>query len=160
MEAHRHDRPTATTHLGHLATQTRIPEIDHLLHLYRRAPGEGGAWCGGHPDPDAGWLEEDEPPMPRSAVMMGDFNFKYFDLEYELVVGPHSPIYGRLPMRGGLMDGWVEAGQPEDSGATHYGRRVDHCFVSEDLRGNVRSAHIDTAAIGSDHQPLWVEIDL
>ncbi len=49
-------------HLSHLSSGTRLPQIDALLEINRRAPGEGGAWCGGHPDPSAGWTEGDMPP--------------------------------------------------------------------------------------------------
>ena len=33
-------------------------------------------------------------------------------------------------------------------------------YVSADLAGRIRSVRADNAAEGSDHQPLWLEIDL
>jgi exonuclease III len=39
-------------------------------------------------------------------------------------------------------------------------KRIDFCFVSAALAGRVRAARIDANASGSDHQPLWVEMDL
>ena len=38
--------------------------------------------------------------------------------------------------------------------------RIDYCFVSASLADTVRGSWIDTAAQGSDHQPLWVDSDL
>ena len=38
--------------------------------------------------------------------------------------------------------------------------RLDYCFVSASLSGAITAACIDGQAAGSDHQPLWVEIDL
>ena len=40
------------------------------------------------------------------------------------------------------------------------GQRIDHCFVSAALASRVKAACIDVDATGSDHQPLWVEMDL
>ena len=44
-----------STHLCHLTADTRLPQVDHLLELHRSAPGEGGAWSGGHPEAKSGW---------------------------------------------------------------------------------------------------------
>jgi hypothetical protein len=33
---------------------TRLPQVEALLDIHTRAPSEGGAWCGGHPEPVAG----------------------------------------------------------------------------------------------------------
>jgi endonuclease/exonuclease/phosphatase family metal-dependent hydrolase len=148
-------------HLSHLASATRMPQVEALLHIHARAVGEGGAWCGGHPDPDAGWTEGTMPPMPSGAIMMGDFNFEWTAPEYDHIVGPLSPGYGRLNRTTGFVDAWVAAGHREDEGATiPSGRRIDYCFASPALAERVRSCWIDTEADGSDHQPLWVEIDL
>ncbi|MEO6748807.1 MAG: endonuclease, partial [Casimicrobiaceae bacterium] len=69
--------------------------------------------------------------------------------------------FGRLNRLTGFVDAWVAAGHREDEGATlASGKRVDYCFVSAPLAPRVRAARIDAGATGSDHQPLWVEIDL
>ena len=38
--------------------------------------------------------------------------------------------------------------------------RLDYCFVSASLGDAITATRIDNQALGSDHQPLWVEIDL
>lgn len=59
-----------SVHLSHLSIAARMPQIDALLDVHARAPAEGGAWCGGHPDPAAGWTEGEMPPMPTEAMLM------------------------------------------------------------------------------------------
>ena len=150
-----------STHLSHLSAATRLPQVEALLAIHARAPSEGGAWCGGHPEPEEGWTEGEMPPMPVDAILLGDFNCESDSLEYERMVGPMSPKYGRLNNLTGFVDGWVAAGHPEGEGATiPEGRRIDYCFVSATLASRVRSSWIDSDATGSDHYPLWTEIDL
>lgn len=147
-------------HLSHLSAATRLPQVEALLEIHRSAPSEGGAWCGGHPDPAAGWTEGEMPPMPPDALLLGDFNFEWSDPEYERIVGPRSARYGRLNRRTGFVDAWVAAGHREDEGETiASGRRIDFCFVSSALANRVLSCRVDAAAVGSDHQPLWIEMD-
>jgi endonuclease/exonuclease/phosphatase family metal-dependent hydrolase len=149
-----------SVHLSHLAPETRLPQIEAVLDILRRAPLEGGAWCGGHPDPAAGWTEGEMPPMPREHVLMGDLNFDQASAEYARMIGPVSPRYGRLVNRDGLVDAWVAAGNAEAEGRTHpRHRRIDHCFVWAPLAPRVRRVWVDEAATGSDHWPLFVELD-
>jgi len=150
-----------SVHLSHLGPALRLPQVEELLDIHARAEGEGGAWCGGHPDPGAGWTEGAMPPMPADAILLGDFNFVWHAPEYDRIVGPLSERYGRLNRRTGFVDAWVAAGHREDEGVTaDNGKRIDFCFVSATLAHRVRASRIDANATGSDHQPLWVDIDL
>ena len=96
--------------------------------------------------------------------LLGDFNMEPNSQEYERIVGPMSPYGGRITNPEGFVDAWVEAGHPIDGGATADVRgrpaRVDYCFASAVLRDRIRSVRVDAGATGSDHQPLWIEIDL
>lgn len=160
-----------SVHLSHLSRETRIPQIEALLGIINRAPGEGGAWCGGHPNPAAGWTEGEEPPMPRPAILMGDFNFTPDSRQYEMITGPMSPNHGRLVSRDGFLDSWVAAGGDENDrvtspavsdaveGGMDCDTCLDYCFITPDLGQHVLSARIDTAAAASDHQPVWVDFD-
>lgn len=147
-----------SVHLSHLSAATRLPQIERILEILATAPFEGGAWCGGHPDPESGWLEENEPPMPDEFVLMGDFNFAHSSPEYDRMIGGVAPGHGRLTNRAGLVDAWVAAGHAENEGSTHPNAktRIDHCFVSASLSENVKRVTIDQAAVGSDHWPLWI----
>ncbi len=149
-----------SVHLSHLSRETRLPQIERLLEIDREAYGEGGAWCGGHPDPSAGWTEGELPPMPREAVWMGDFNCTIDSDEYARLVGPLAGRFGRLLHRDGLVDCWVAAGHREEEGETCHGKRIDFVLCSAWLAERVRAAEIDAAATGSDHRPVIVEIDL
>ncbi len=154
-------------HLSHLADDSdRAPQVDRILEIHARAFGEGGAWCGGHPNPDAGWTEGGEPPMPREAVLMGDFNFPPTSPLYARIVGPRALQYGRMNNRDGFVDAWVASGHGEDEGITcasdsfNFSKRIDYCYVSAGLRAKIKSARIDDKAVASDHQPIWTELDL
>ena len=146
-----------SVHLSHLSPATRLPQVARIKEILDAAPGEGGAWCGGHPNPEAGWTEEPEPPMPRDVILMGDMNFTPDSAEYDFLIGGRAPGYGRLTNRDGLLDAWVLAGHAEEAGRTHpNGQRIDHCFVSTSLAPKVVHCTVDENAKGSDHWPLWV----
>jgi endonuclease/exonuclease/phosphatase family metal-dependent hydrolase len=152
-----------SVHLSHLGDGDRGPQVDALLELHRRAPAEGAGWCGGNRDPS--WLEgRPETPMPREAVIMGDFNLTAASPLYDRIVGPVSPEYGRMNNRDGFVDCWVAAGHREDQGISCYsgslntGKRIDFCFASAALAPLVRRAWIDPDADGSDHQPIFAKI--
>lgn len=148
-----------SVHLSHLCAETRLPQVHFIKEILRRAPEEGGAWCGGHPDPSSGWTEGEMPPMPRETVLLGDMNFLPGSAEYTVLTGPMTEKYGRLYNQDGLVDAWVSAGHSEQDGDTHPdGGRIDHCFVSASINQRVCKAWIDSDAKGSDHWPVWVEL--
>ena len=153
-----------SVHLTHLSAETRLPQLETLLKVHADAVREGPPVSGG------GGLHEEwtrdgmPPPVPRDAILLGDFNMEPDSEEYERIVGPTSPYGGRITNPEGFVDAWVEAGHPIDAGATAEVRgrpaRLDYCFVSAGLRDRIRAARVDVDADGSDHQPVWVEIDL
>ena len=61
-----------------------------------------------------------------------------------------------------VVDTWVQAGHSRDEGATWYDDdlRIDYGFVSARLAAQVTKAWVDETADGSDHQPVWFELDL
>jgi len=148
-----------SVHLSHLSPVARMPQIEALLDIHARAPAEGGAWCGGHPDSAAGWTQGEMPPMPAAALLMGDFNFEWSAPEYDRLVGTPTARFGRLNRLTGFVDAWAAAGHREDDGATNGAGRIDFCFVSSALASRVRSCRIDIDTVGSDHQPVWVDLD-
>ena len=150
-------------HLTHLSAETRLPQVERLLDIHRRAPVEGAALSGAGLKDE--WTEEGMPPaLPDVAIMMGDFNMEPDSEEYTRFAGPVSPYGGRIINPHGFVDAWVTAGNAELDGVTAdiHGRgvRLDYCFVSAALGERISAARIDSQAVGSDHQPLWVEIDL
>jgi len=152
-----------SVHLTHLSAETRMPQLQTLLDINERAPVEGAALCGGGLEEE--WTQDGmPPPLPREAIFMGDFNMEPDSAEYSRITGPVSPYGGRVTNPHGFLDAWVVAGNHELDGVSAGidGRdvRLDYCFVSASLGDAITGARIDGQAAGSDHQPLWVEIDL
>lgn len=146
-------------HLSAMSAEDRLLQLDALLALLGRAPRDGGAWSGDHNTHGGGWsCGEPPPPMPEQAVLLGDFNAE-----------PQSEEYARLTRAGGFVDAWAAAGNdpagvitwsPYPGAVPNREMRLDYCFLSPGLAGRVRSAWVDRAALGSDHYPVWVDIDL
>lgn len=152
-----------SVHLTHLSAETRMPQVETLLDIHQRAPVEGAALSGGGLKEE--WTRDGMPPaLPGEAIFMGDFNMEPDSEEYVRITGPVSPYGGRITNPHGFVDAWVAAGNAERDGvsADIDGRevRLDYCFVSASMRAAITGARIDGQAAGSDHQPLWVEIDL
>lgn len=151
-----------SVHLTHLTARTRMPQVERLLQIHRDARLEGAALTGEKVKEE--WTRDGVPePMTGYAVLMGDFNFEPDSKEYERFAGPVSPYGGRVVNPEGFVDAWVESGHGAGEGVTAdiHGRpvRLDYCFVSAALRGDIRSVEIDARATGSDHQPLRIVVD-
>ncbi len=152
-----------SVHLTHLSAETRMPQVQTLLDIHQRATVEGAALCGSGLKEE--WTQDGMPPaLPGEAIFLGDFNMEPDSEEYARITGPVSPYGGRITNPHGFVDAWVAAGNQELDGVTAdiAGRdvRLDYCFVSASLGKLITVARIDSQAAGSDHQPLWVEIDL
>ncbi len=150
-------------HLTHLTAATRIPQIETLLRIHQQAPQEGAAITGSNLSDE--WLPDGlSETMPRLALFMGDFNFEPDSKEYEMWTGPVSPYGGTVTNPEGFVDAWVAAGNPPDTGVTAEGKnpgtRLDYCFLSTALQDRIVAARIDNEAQGSDHQPIWLELDV
>jgi endonuclease/exonuclease/phosphatase family metal-dependent hydrolase len=109
---------------------------------------------------------DEVPPMPAPAILTGDFNMTPASPEYTALCGPLTPWAGRLIEQGLFTDALTLAGMAEAEGVTFPGvdgnpdERIDHILVTPDLAPLVRAGWIDDAADGSDHQPVWAEINL
>lgn len=137
-----------STHLSHIKHVQRLPQIEALLAAVLDAPRRGGAWD--FHASDSFVFTEVAQPVPLSAVVMGDFNFTPDDVEYASICGT----------AGGLCDAWTAAGNAEDRESFEGEGRIDHAFVTHDLRAKIRRAWIDNTTPASDHWPLFVEIDV
>ncbi len=156
-------------HLAHFLATERLAQIEALWRIIRTAPEEGGCWSGADPDAYEHWECGDEPPMPGEAILLGDFNLEPRSPEYEALVGPLNAWEDRVEVRHRLVDTWVAAGNAEDEGVTYPKNpsyptlgdmRIDYCFVTAGLADRVHRAWIDDEAQGSDHQPVWVELEI
>ena len=156
------------THLTHLCSETRVPQVRELLRIHKEAPDQGLPVCGVvevNPLRDGGdyWAEGlmSEEVSPN-AIMLGDFNCTPDAPEYELITGPLSPYGGRVTHPLGFVDAWVYAGGDPDGGFTSDVKeepaRLDYAFVTAGLRERISRCWVDDSAQGSDHQPVWLEL--
>jgi len=149
-------------HLTHLSAQTRIPQIDRLLEIHRDATHEGFPVSGDLRGMD--WeIGVGDQTVPVDAIIMGDFNLQPDSSEYLSLVGPVSDYGGHISSPARFVDAWTHCGHDKMAGFTTdvHGTpgRLDYCFVSTSLRNQIQSCRVDEQAQGSDHQPLWTEID-
>lgn len=150
-----------SVHLDHVSTDTRMAQVDYLMEVMLRGH-ERGASAGG-PVADDTWFDKPMPPQPMTAIVMGDMNFAPGSPEYTRMVGDVSDWHGRTIRAHGLADAWTLAGQDEAAGDTipredRGPRRIDHCFVTTDLAARVTAMTIGEGAVGSDHQPIFVDL--
>lgn len=150
-------------HLSHLTPGTRIPQIQALKAMVASAPRDGMAWANGR---DADWTEGwAEPAPPEPCILFGDFNLRPDGPEYPLLVGDPTRRRGRVAVRGQFADSWALAGNAEQSGYTlaewrgEEGARIDYAFLHPSLVPAFRAARIGTEATGSDHLPIFLEMD-
>lgn len=147
-----------SVHLDHISATERALQIAHLKERAFAYPAEGGAISG------AAEYGFPEPPRPEAFVLMGDFNMDRFSPEYTLMVGEQddaAQASGTDPvdvysLGDGLPDGavsWVDDTKPETN------RLIDFAFVERNLAGRVGKIRIDRDAEGSDHLPVWFELD-
>lgn len=159
------------THLNYLSQRQRLLQTNELLRIIGDAPRQGGPVVGpGAADAEFGadWMvlqRHELIAMPEPALLMGDFNMRTNAPEYDRLTGPADAFYGRLPEQHLFADALTLCGVPEHAGVTHPEgdatghKRIDHIFVSGNLAGRVTRAWIDNDADGSDHQPVFAEID-
>ena len=154
-------------HLSAVSSRERLLQIEYLLDLHGRATTTGAAWTGSREvRGDDSWAVGDTPPMPRDAIWMGDFNSTPGSAEYTAIAVADDAHYGHVAHVDRFADSWTAAGNGRDDRASRPssdGRdatHLDYCFVSPCFASRVRSSHIDRDAVGSDHQPVWVDIDI
>ncbi|MDI7863101.1 endonuclease/exonuclease/phosphatase family protein [Rhizobiaceae bacterium n13] len=149
-----------SVHLDHVSPDERLHQIRHLKERVLAFTREGGGVTG------AAEFGLADPPLPDEFLIMGDFNMQPESPEYIEMTGRADAYYGRAARfehpidaldRCGGRDGesysWMD---PRD-----HARRMhlDYCFISAGLAPRLKDVRIDNDALGSDHFPLWVEID-
>ena len=138
-----------STHLCYLSPRTRIAQAKAILARQGTVAVEGGAWEGEHPE-DPSWHLGDEPEMPQSTIVLGDMNFGPDGAEYAATIGrTTAPLAEAWPL--------VRSRHP---GATKGGDRIDQAWLTGDLVPRLTDAWIDGVTDGSDHQPVWFDLDL
>lgn len=148
------------THLDHVNLEERIAQIHHLRDRINAYPMEGGAITG------AAEYGFPEPPCPEDYVLMGDLNLVRGSPEHSALTGSIDPVEGRqrvahypvdaFDLAGGVADGTVSFVGNDDS-AGH--RLIDFILVHAMRAAKLRGVWVDATAEGSDHLPVWAEMD-
>ncbi|MDA7957024.1 MAG: endonuclease/exonuclease/phosphatase family protein [Gammaproteobacteria bacterium] len=152
-----------SVHLTHLSAATRLPQVEALLAIHAGAASEGAPLSGDLRQPGGGW-DAGAQVVADDALLLGDFNFQPDSKEYELIAGPLSDYGGRITNPRGFVDAWCAAGNDIAAGFTSdvngEPARLDYCFAAASLRERITACRVDESALGSDHFPLWTEMDL
>ena len=152
-----------SVHLTHLSRQIRKRQIQRILKIHHDAVREGFPISYENPDCN---LEVDVPErtVTDKAILLGDFNFAPDHPEYEKIVGPSSDYGGYVISDDGFVDAWTHVGKDLMSGTTAHTLkkrvRMDYCFVSSTLRNQIKSCWVNEKARGSDHLPVWLELEI
>ena len=130
------------THLSHIGSAQRLPQVEALLAAVRDADAKGATGDGG--GPAEFMFQEAAPAMPEAAIVAGDLNFTPGHIEYPKIVNS------------GLVDACSGM-----SGETFPGEgRIDHVFVTPGLAPKVTRAWVEQSTPASDHWPVFVEFSL
>jgi len=149
-----------SVHLDHVSPDERIAQIGFLKERVLNFSAEGGSLTG------AASRNFPELPLPQDFVVMGDFNMEPETPEYVAMVGHADRFYGRAFRANQPVDvlerfgrltpdcySWIDP--PSGPRKAH----LDYCFVNHGLFPCVRDVFVDMDAMGSDHFPVWLEID-
>lgn len=158
-----------SAHLGDLTSDERVMQAARLRAIVAESARGGGVWTDAREDDPEHWTNDDAPPpMPEHAILLGDFNMDPGSPEYQTLAGSTNSC---RPADGapGFRDAWLLSGGTENDGITFPGgtapyydrpQRIDYCFVSDNLSGRLARCWVDQDAPGSDHQPVWAELEL
>ncbi len=137
-----------TTHLEYYSAEHRAAQVGRLRALHAEAAGAR------QPVAEAGPFAMAS-PLPRSAILCGDFNFP-----------PQDPLHGRI-REAGFADAWqaLHAGKPHpptfrlhEAEPEQAPYCCDFIFVTQDLVPRLRSIRVDADTQASDHQPVMLEL--
>jgi endonuclease/exonuclease/phosphatase family metal-dependent hydrolase len=149
-----------SVHLDHVNFEERMLQIRHLKERVFAYPMEGGAVSG------SAEFEFPEPPCPEAFILMGDFNMIQGSPEYVLMTGETDYAEGRQVVNHHPVDAFA-LGQPLPAGSVSWfdedeperNRLIDYAFLHASLMHRVMRIWIDQDAHGSDHVPVWLEMN-
>ncbi|SDD11746.1 Metal-dependent hydrolase, endonuclease/exonuclease/phosphatase family [Massilia sp. PDC64] len=148
-------------HLEYFSTRQRMAQVERLRELQAEALAHAAVSRAPAAPPDGpGGIPFAPLPHPAAAVLAGDFN-----------TTPGSDCHARLLAPGAddvslWRDAWELAhpGEPHAPTVGLHGTTADlpgtfdYACVSPALAPRVHTLRVDTAATGSDHQPLLLEL--
>ena len=152
-------------HFGSESGEERVLQSKFVNELVLNAPRQGGAWTGSAEDnPDRDWSGgKSMLPMPVNAVVLGDFNMivgskEYIELTSSLAESGLPllvDIYSRLQPNTNVNTWHPNPGRRDNQESA----KLDYVFLTSDLVPFATKSWVDESATGSDHQPVWVELE-
>ncbi len=147
-----------SVHLSHLPGAQRQSQIEALKRLVHELPLEAPLWVD---DARLSIWSHDQPApgVPRSSLLLGDFNLEPDSSDYAAML---EPLSGQSQ---GLIDAWAASRTKDADDATcvdNDGRlcRLDYMFASCDLRANIQSASVNRESRSSDHFPVCFVVEI
>ncbi|TPI13282.1 EEP domain-containing protein [Mesorhizobium sp. B4-1-3] len=150
-----------STHLDHRSPVERQGQIRFLRQRLLNYALEGGGLSG---IPEIGLPDL---PYPEAFIVMGDFNMLPGSPEYVELAGRPDHEFG-MPLTADLavdvaqrlavadLITWVDPDRPADK-SRH--KCIDYIFTSASLAKSLKRLWSDRDAVGSDHLPLWAELN-
>lgn len=144
-----------TTHLEYYSKTQRLAQA----HALRELHAQYCAVAATPPQPCDDGSPFDTKVHAADAILCGDFNHAPHEPEHAAITQPFA--------QGRLWDAWplLNGGTPHAPTFQLFDRSYgpdalayDFVFVSDGLRGKVRSLSIDSATKASDHQPVAIEL--
>jgi endonuclease/exonuclease/phosphatase family metal-dependent hydrolase len=144
-----------SVHLAYKVETERAAQVQALFDLHRTAWGSES-----HITPLPVGPSVDVPATPQNALILGDFNMVRSEPAYQVMLGAAGRSFADI---------WVAAGNDPNTGVTMPANPdtetwadsyLDYGFLSTALADHIVSARIDSDADGSDHQPVWFDINL
>ena len=152
-------------HFGSESGEERVLQSKFVNDLVLGAPDQGGAWTGpAEENADRDWSGgKSLLPMPVNAIVLGDFNMvegskEYIELKDSLAESGMPllvDIYSRLEPNTKVNTWHPNPGRNDNQESA----KLDYVFLTSDLVPFATKAWVDESATGSDHQPVWVELD-
>jgi endonuclease/exonuclease/phosphatase family metal-dependent hydrolase len=146
------------THLEYFSARQRLAQVERLRELQAEALAHAGKRAAAPPDGPGG-VPFAPLPHTAAAILAGDFNMLPGSSSHARLLAPDAQ--GDPPWH----DAWELARPGEPHAPTtglHGGAATpftfDYALVSSALAPRVRALRVDTAATGSDHQPLLLEV--
>lgn len=149
-----------TTHLEYYSESIRAAQIEALRNLHAEAcahahsPRRGEGETGG---------SFEVLPRPASTLLCGDMNFPAGAPEHARLIAPYSDATPAFRDSWEVLHGSVPHAPTVGIHPVDFVDEpacYDFIFLTEDLAPRLRAHAIDRETTASDHQPVWVDLDV
>ncbi|QKV19999.1 endonuclease/exonuclease/phosphatase family protein [Oricola thermophila] len=133
-------------HLDHIDPDERISQIAALKDIAFSAPRTGMAVTG------LGEYGFPELPRAEDFLLLGDFNFEPDLAEYRDMLAENGTLVDATAADSGWS--WTDPEKRKPN------KRLDYGFATPALAERIGNVRVDRSAEGSDHMPVWMQINI